>query len=105
MHKGLLIGFIVYYALMSLVFIFGNEILQGYTTNIDISSVNSSLVDDPSIIPVANIFGFVVKFVGWVFFGIGLGDAPSWFSIIWGVVQSSITVLFIAFIISSLYNG
>lgn len=105
MHKGLLIGFIVYYALMSLVFIFGNDILNGYSSNININDVNSTLVDDPSVIPVANIFGFIIKFVEWTFFGVGLGDAPAWFSIMWAVVQSCITILFIAFIISSLYNG
>lgn len=108
MNKGLLIGFVVYYALMSLVFIIGNSVglFNDFSSNIDINSINSTGLSTVNPNPVENILTFLARFVGWVFFGVGLpSDTPTFFSVPFVVFQVVVTILFIAFIISSIYNG
>lgn len=75
------------------------------TTNIDLNV--SDLSDDE--VDTGGLFGQGVdfgRFAGFVLFGIGLpSDTPILISIIFGVVQSLITIFSVGWFVSSIWNG
>lgn len=95
----------LYYGMISLFFIFGSSIMYDY--NVNASFNDTSLSDDE--IDTGGLFGTGVSFGRFALFvtlGIGLpDDTPSWFSSIFIIWQSMVTILAVGFVISSIWNG
>lgn len=78
---------------------------EGFTTNIVLndSALSSEEIDT------GGLFGTGVSFSRFfLFIGLGVGlpaDTPSWFSTIFTLWQTCLTIFVIAFIISSIWNG
>ena len=99
--------FLIYYGVLSLLFTMGASVLnnEGYTSNINLNDteLTNNEIDNGGLFSTGISFSRFFLFVG---FGIGLpGDTPAFFSIIFLLWQTMITVLFIGFIISSMWNG
>ena len=107
MNLKILMGILLYYALISMFFFFGGTTLDGYSNTanlsaVDITSSNSSYFT-PSIFQTQSGF---IRF--WLFmnFGIGLGaGTPAWFSFIFILWQTAFSIFVVGFIISSIWNG
>jgi len=98
--------FLIYYSILGLVFLVGaSHIDEDITTNINI---NTTGVDD-SEIDTGGLFNTGVsfsRFLMFISFGIGLpSSTPIWFSVLYGIWQTIITILALGFIISSIWNG
>lgn len=96
----------MYYSIISLFFAFGGSYLSGYSTNIDLNNsdlTSSEGVEDAGLFSTGVSLG---RFFGFVAFGIGLpADTPAWFSIIFFIMQTGITIFTAGFVISSIWNG
>lgn len=97
---------IVYYAVLSLVFSFGSDVFAdgGITSNISLndSDISSPEVDTGGLFTTGVSF---VRFLGLLTLGIGLGDVPSWFAVIFFLWQTMVTILSIGWFIASIWNG
>jgi len=108
MNLKILFMLLMYYSLISLFFVTGYDSLfleNGYnsTININDSGLSSEETDSGGLfssgVSLSRFFAFVT-------FGIGLpDDTPSWFSIIFALWQTILTVFTIGFIISSIWDG
>jgi len=107
MDLKVLFMFLIYYSVISLFFVFATSsgTFGDYNSTINLNS--SDITDDE--IDTGGLFGTGIsfgRFTAMVGFGVGLpDDTPSWFSIIFIAWQSIITILFIGFVISSIWNG
>lgn len=105
MNLKILFLLLIYYSILSLVFVTGSEILTGYnsTINLNDSELSDDEVDTGGIFSTGLSFTRFLAFVG---FGIGLPDStPSWFSLLFTAWQSIITIFSIGFVMSSIWNG
>jgi len=99
---------LIYYGILSLVFAMGGSVFtdgSGYSSNIALndSDLSSEEIDTGGIFGTGISFG---RFVALITFGVGLpDDTPSWFSLIFILWQSLITILSIGWLIASIWDG
>jgi len=106
MNLKILFMLLIYYSLISIFFLMADSsVISGYNTTVELNA--SGLQDEE--IDTGGIFGTGIsfsRFFSFVGFGVGLpDDTPSWFSGIFIIWQSLMTVMAVAFIISSIWNG
>ncbi len=106
MNLKVLFMLLIYYSLISVFFLMADSsVIEGYNTTIELntSDLQSEEVD------LGGLFGSGIsfsRFFAFVGFGVGLPeDTPTWFSGIFIIWQSLMTVMAVAFIISSIWNG
>ncbi len=106
MNLKILFLIIVYYSILSLVFVFGGaEVFEDYNATIDLNEtgIADSEIDTGGLFGTGISFG---RFIGLVGLGIGLpSDTPTFFMILFAVWQTIFTILSIGFVISSIWNG
>jgi hypothetical protein len=105
MNLKILFLILMYYGVISLVFISGGAYLTGASTSINLNStnINADELDRGGLFGTGVSFG---RFVGLVTVGIGLPpDTPSWFAVMFAVWQTIILILSIGFVISSIWDG
>jgi hypothetical protein len=108
MNLKILALLITYWIFIGLFFFFGGSYLVGYSNTGDISSManttySASEQADAGLFTTGLSFG---RFFGLMLFGIGLpADTPAWFSVLFMMWQSFITIFTAGFLISSLWNG
>lgn len=96
---------LLYYTILSAVFIAGASEFGGYSSNIALndSDLTSSEIDQGGLFGTGVSFG---RFFTLVSFGIGLpSDTPSWFAFLFGAWQTLVTIFTVGFVISSIWNG
>lgn len=96
---------LIYYTIISFVFIFGASSLEGYDSNIALNSseLGSEELDKGGLFNTGIDLG---RFAGFVLFGIGLPEStPTWFSIMFIGWQTLITILTAGFVIASVWDG
>jgi len=108
MNLKILFMLLVYYGVISLFFLVGGSVFtedNGYNNTIALN--DSELAD--SEIDSGGLFSSgvsVLRFAGFVGFGVGLpDDTPSWFSIIFMLWQTIFSIFAVGFIISSIWDG
>lgn len=106
MNLKVLFLLLLYYTILSSMFLLSDGLFtdNGFNSNININASNIDSAETSGVGLVAGSgFTRFIKFVG---FGIGLpSDTPSWFSTLFALWQSLVTILSIGFIISSIWNG
>lgn len=107
MNLKILFAFLVYYSLLSIFFlaVTGSETSHDYNVTIDLNATDMRAPE----IDTGGLFGTGVsfgRFIGFVGFGVGMpNDTPTWFSYLWVTWQTIVTIMFIGFIIASIWNG
>jgi len=96
-----------YYGIISLLFLMSGDLLtdNNYTNTISLndSDITADEIDAGGLFTTGVS---VLRFVGFVGFGVGLpDDTPNWFSIPFAVWSTLVTIITIAFIISSIWDG
>ena len=105
MNLKVLLAILIYYGVISLVFIFGASELTGFSSNIYLndSSLSNPEIDTGGLFNSGVSFG---RFFIFVLFGLGLPETtPFWFSTIFFLWQTLVTVLSVGFIIDSIWSG
>jgi len=107
MNLKVLTILLFYYGIISLLFLMSGGILEdnNYTNTINLndSDITAEEIDSGGFFSTGVS---IVRFAGFVSFGIGLPeDTPSWFSIPFIIWQTLVTILTIAFVISSIWDG
>lgn len=105
MNLRILFIILLYYSIISLVFITGASIFSGYSTPsiLNSSELSSNEIDRGGLFGTGVSFG---RFIGLVTVGIGLpDDTPSWFSMLFALWQTIFLIFTIGFVISSIWNG
>lgn len=106
MNLKILFMLLIYYSILSAVFIFGANAFSG-DYNVSIALNDSEL--GSSEIDTGGLFGTGIsftRFIGLVSFGIGLPeDTPSFFTTLFVMWQTLVTIFSVAFVISSIWNG
>lgn len=94
---------VFYYTIFTMVYALGGAYMDGYSVNATMPSHNltSSETDSGGIFSIGVSFA---RFFGFVLFGIGI-DGPAWFTTIFFLWQTIITMLSIGFVISAIWNG
>jgi hypothetical protein len=78
---------------------------NGFNNSIDVNSsdISEDELDSGGLFGTGISFSRFASFVG---FGVGLpDDTPSWFTLLFAIWQSLITVFSIGFVISSIWDG
>jgi len=105
MNLKILFMILIYYSVLSLVFIMGGSAFNEYTHNIELN--NSELADTE--IDKGGFFNSGISFsryFGLITIGIGLpASTPQWFSIFFMFWQTIVTILVVTLIISAMWNG
>jgi len=106
MNLKILFVILVYYSVLSATFVLGGDAMfNDYDVNISLndSELSSSEIDEGGAFTGGISFS---RFFTLVTFGIGLPDStPSWFTFLFALFQSLITILSIGFIIDSIWSG
>lgn len=108
MNWKILIMILFYYGIFSALFLLGNA--ENVLTDFDSSKIklNDSNIQN-SEIDKGGLFGTGVSFgryIGFVFFGIGLPpDTANFFIILFAIWQSIITIISITLVITAIWNG
>lgn len=106
MDLKILMLIIVYYAIFSLMLIFGGSALTGFTggANLTGGELNSTETEYTG-----GVFGSGIsfgRFAGLITIGIGLPpDTPSWFATMFLLWQSCFLIFSVGWFISSIWNG
>jgi len=100
--------FLIYYTLLSGFFFFGlnDEIPQAtdYTSNIGFNNTGLESTETDS----GGLFSFGISLLRWTMFialGIGLGEVPAWFQIIYTMWTVIINIMATAFVIKIIWDG
>lgn len=111
MNLKVLFFLLVYYVLMSIIFIATTGTDNPYTNNdvylngtpINGSSISSTEIDTGGLFTIGVS---VLRFVGFVGFGIGFPSSlPLWFLVSMIIIQSAISMFTVGFIIDSVWSG
>lgn len=105
MNLKILFLILLYYGIISLVFITGGAFLSDSSTSLNLNSTNMTAdeLDRGGLFGTGVSFG---RFVGLITVGVGLpSDTPSWFSAMFVVWQTLFLIMTIGFVISSIWNG
>lgn len=108
MNLKILTMLIIYWAFVGLFFTFGGTYLTGYTNTGDLTTMANTTYAageqaDAGLFTTGIDFG---RFFGLMLFGVGLPvGTPSWFSVMFMLWQSSMTIFTAGFLISSIWNG
>lgn len=95
---------LIYYGIISLVFTLGSDYITGYNTTISFNS--SGITEDEQATGIFDVLPELGRFIAFVGFGVGLpSDTPSWFSTIFVLWQTLLTIFTVGFIISSIWDG
>jgi len=99
---------LIYYGLVSSIFLIGGDVFgdgSGFSTDIALndSELSSGEIDTGGLFGSGISFG---RFAGLVGLGVGLpDDTPTGFKLIFGLWQTMVTILSIGFFISSIWDG
>lgn len=107
MNLKILVLLLLYYSILSSLFLLSDGFMteQGFQADIalDDSELNNADIDKGGLFNTGVNFGRFFIFIG---FGVGLSsDTPTWFSLMFGLWQTLVTILSIAFIIDSIWSG
>jgi len=105
MNLKILFLLLMYYTILSLMFLMSGAVFNDYDNNITIndSGIGESEIDTGGVFGVGVSF---TRFVGFVGLGIGLpDDVPDWFNNLFIAWQSLVLIFTIGFIISSVWDG
>ena len=113
MNLKVLVAFIIYYSMMAAVFNFGGLYLTGATMTGQnpgafVNSTNTTITTggDNFFNQLSESVGRIGGTIGFIFFGVGLPpDTPGWFSLIFALIISGISVLAVGFVINSFWGG
>jgi len=99
--------FLVYFTIVSLIFIIGSPagIFDDYSANISLneSELTPGEVEQAGFFSIGISFG---RFFGWVLFGVGLpSDTPGWFTVLFFAWETIISILAVVFVVSSIWDG
>lgn len=105
MNLKVLMGLLIYYAILSIFILFPGSPLGAYNLNVDLnnSDLNSAELDQGGLFNTGVDFG---RFTSLITIGVGLpSDTPSWFSWTFAIWQTIVLIFSVGFIISSIWNG
>lgn len=107
MNLKILFLILVYYAVLSLVFVTGSEIFtQDYNSTISLNSTEGLTEDEQDTGGLFSAGVSFSRFFGLITVGIGLpGDVPVWFKVLFMTWQTMFLILSIGFVIASIWNG
>lgn len=109
MNKGILMGLLIYYALISLFFVFGKGegMFSDWSDTISLNATNTT--DSSASQFSGGIFTTGISFFQYlcfVTFGIGLGTGvPGWFVIMFSMWTICLNIFTMAWLISSVWGG
>jgi hypothetical protein len=98
---------LIYYSVLSGFYYFGlNDELNttGYTNTIALNdtAIQASETDSGGFFSVGISFLRFVMFIG---IGIGLGDVPTWFAVVYALWTTIVNILAIGWFINSIWSG
>ena len=106
MNLKILFIILLYYGIISLVFITGGSHLTGYSSSVNLNSTNISAdeLDRGGLFSSGISFG---RFISLVTIGVGglPSDTPTWFTLMFAVWQTTFLIFSVGFIISSIWDG
>jgi len=109
MNLKVLVIILIYFGSMVLLF---NSDLEGSLTTAGYTDLSTGALDDGALEPeetgTGGIFSIgisVARFFGFVTVGIGLGDVPAWFQILFSTWSIMWTMFIVAFLIDSVWSG
>jgi hypothetical protein len=109
MNLKVLVIILIYFSSMVLLF---NSDLESSLTTAGYTDLSSVALNDSALQPeetgTGGIFSIgisVSRFFGFVTVGIGLGDVPTWFQILFSTWSIAWSMFIVAFIIDSVWSG
>lgn len=108
MNLKILFMFLVYYIILGTFFAFSGSTLTGFSYN-GTQVLNSSDIQNTELDDSAGLFNTGISFGRWtslVTIGLGLSDdTPIWFKSLYSLWSTMMILMFIGFIVSSIWNG